>query len=202
VWLKATFHRSLGHRPRITSLRNTIGRRPYSQTSLYDVNMAFGQKGLVFPTSWGDAPGYGEKWPSAKSAAVQKCATSKSVSDGLQRIVAPRFVASTDRFTWLMVKPPHSSLATLASLPDFAGINIQARQPAGFSIDPRVDANGMTNRQRPAILLSCVTTNHRLPRNMRWRIEPLLPVDLRIWLIIKWHVVMRVGVHKKWLSVT
>ncbi|MFT4558590.1 MAG: hypothetical protein ACI92S_003971, partial [Planctomycetaceae bacterium] len=51
--------------------------------SLCDVNMAFGQKGLVFSAPWGDAPGYGEEWPSAKSAAVRNRATSKRVSEGL-----------------------------------------------------------------------------------------------------------------------
>ena len=37
-------------------------------TSMRRVNMAFGQNGFVFPAPWGDAPGYGEEWPSAKSA--------------------------------------------------------------------------------------------------------------------------------------
>jgi hypothetical protein len=31
--------------------------------------MAFGQNGLVFTAPWGDAPGYGDEWPSAKTVA-------------------------------------------------------------------------------------------------------------------------------------
>ena len=44
------------------------------------VNMAFGQKRLVFPRSWGCAPGYGDEWPSAKTVPYQNTATSKSAS--------------------------------------------------------------------------------------------------------------------------
>ena len=44
--------------------------------------MAFGQTSLVLPESWGDAPGYDDQWPSAKSTAIQNSATSKRASEG------------------------------------------------------------------------------------------------------------------------
>jgi hypothetical protein len=31
--------------------------------------MTFGQNGLIFTAPWGDAPGYGDGWPSAKTVA-------------------------------------------------------------------------------------------------------------------------------------
>ncbi|MFM7074039.1 MAG: hypothetical protein ACKO38_19810, partial [Planctomycetota bacterium] len=47
----------------------------------FAVNMAFGQTIRDGPNSWGDAPGYGEKWPSAIKT-TRNCATSKSASEG------------------------------------------------------------------------------------------------------------------------
>ena len=73
VWPKATFHRSLGRRPRNSERLNFVGRRPSLSSASRNVIMAFGQISHSYPPSWGVAPGYGDEWPSAK------CGSAKSV---------------------------------------------------------------------------------------------------------------------------
>jgi hypothetical protein len=44
--------------------------------------MTFGQNGLIFTAPWGDAPGYGAGWPSAKTVASPNLCNIKTHASG------------------------------------------------------------------------------------------------------------------------
>ena len=73
VWPKAMKHRSLGHRPRTfpDQPRRLAEGHNHGETRRR-LNMAFGQNTCHTKESWGDAPGYGEKRPSARSDGSRK----------------------------------------------------------------------------------------------------------------------------------
>jgi hypothetical protein len=76
LWPKAIHHRSLGQRPRNMKNKTFLAEGHPHVPHGFDVNMAFGQTNSCRSNSWGVAPGYGEKRPSAsqecKSAQLQK----------------------------------------------------------------------------------------------------------------------------------
>ena len=81
IWPKAYFHRSLGHRPRNGVVHHPVSwlKAMFTLRVTLEVNMAVGQNcGFATirpgraPTAGWSAPGYGDRWPSAKRTCTKQ----------------------------------------------------------------------------------------------------------------------------------